>query len=54
MQLVETRCWQSRIVPNGGTTGKKYNIQGDIKTLLERDCEVEKVMRFLNDKEILE
>ena len=26
---------------------KKYNIQGDIGTLLGKDCKVEKVMRFL-------
>ena len=26
---------------------KIYNIQDDIKTLLGRDCEVEKIMRFL-------
>ena len=25
------------------TAGKKYIIQGDIKTLMGRDCEVEKV-----------
>ena len=29
-----------------------YNIQGDIKILLGRDCEVEKVRMFSNDKEI--
>ena len=27
--------------------GKKHNIQGDIRTLLGKDCEVEKIMRFL-------
>ena len=26
---------------------EKYNIQSDIKTLLRRDCEVEKLMRYL-------
>ena len=26
-----------------------YNIQGDIRTLLEKDCEVEKMMRFLRE-----
>ena len=26
---------------------KKYNIQGDIRTLLGKDCEVEKIMRFI-------
>ena len=25
---------------------KKYNIQSDIKTLLGKDCEVEKIMRY--------
>ena len=33
---------------------KKYNIQGNIKTLLGRDCDVEMVMRFLKDIEIFE
>ena len=28
------------------------NSTGDIKTLLERDCEVEKVMKFLEDTDI--
>ena len=27
---------------------KKHNIQSDIRTLLGKDCEVEKIMRFLN------
>ena len=26
---------------------KKYNIQGDMRTLLGKDCEVEKIIRFL-------
>ena len=26
---------------------KKHNIQGDIETLLGKDCELEKIMRFL-------
>ena len=25
---------------------KKHNIQGDIETLLGKDCELEKIMRF--------
>ena len=33
---------------------KKRNIQGNTKTLLGSDCEVEKVMRFLKDIEIFE
>ena len=28
---------------------KKYNIQRDIRTLLGKDCEVKKMMRFLRD-----
>ena len=32
----------------------KYNIQGDIKTLLERDCKVEIVMKFLKDIKMFE
>ena len=33
---------------------KNYNIQGNIKILLGRDCDVEKVMRFLKVIEIFE
>ena len=33
---------------------KKYNIQGDIKTLLGKSCEVEKMMRFLIEAEMFE
>ena len=33
---------------------KNYNIKGDIKTLLGRNCEAEKVMRFLVDIKIFE
>ena len=33
---------------------KKYNIQGDIKTLLGESCEVEKMMRFLKETEMFE
>ena len=42
IQHVETRDWQ------------KYKIQGDIKTLLRRDCDVDKVMRFIKDVDIFE
>ena len=37
-----------------GTAEKNYNIQGDIRTLLERDCEVEKEIKFLRDIEIVD
>ena len=33
---------------------KKYNIQGDVRTLLGKDCEVEKMMRFLREIGIFE
>ena len=33
---------------------KKYNIQSDIRALLIRDCEVDKVMRFLKNLEVFE
>ena len=33
---------------------KKHNIQGDIRTLLGKDCEVEKMMRFLREIGIFE
>ena len=33
---------------------KKYNIQGDIRTLLGKDCEMEKKMRFLREIGIFE
>ena len=32
----------------------KYNIQGDIGTLLEKNYEVEKMLRFLKETEMLE
>ena len=38
---------------NGGKA-EKYNIQSDIKTLLGRYCEVEKIMKFLKDTDIEE
>ena len=44
---VKIRDWQSNIVfwssPNKGTEEKIY-IQGEIRILIERDCEVEKVI----------
>ena len=33
---------------------KKYNIQGNIKILLGRDCIEEKIIRFFKDIEIFE
>ena len=33
-----------------GHQKKKYNIQGDIRMLLGRDCDIEKVMRNLKDR----
>ena len=33
---------------------KKHNVQDNKKTLLEKDCEVEKMMRFLREIEIFE
>ena len=33
---------------------KKYNIQGDIGALLGKNCEVEKMMRFLKETEMFE
>ena len=39
-----------KIAPNGWTTKrKKNNIHGDIRTLLGKDFEVEKMMRFLRE-----
>ena len=57
MQHVGTKDWHSNIayrnVPNARIT-KKYNILSDLKTLLGRDCEVEKIMRFLKDIEMFQ
>ena len=39
--------------PQWKDSRKKYNIQGDIRTLLGNVCEVEKIMRFLGEKEYL-
>ena len=33
---------------------KKYNIQGDIRTLLGKNFEVEKIMRFPKETEMFE
>ena len=33
---------------------KKYNIQGDIRALLGKNYEVEKMMRFLKETEMFE
>ena len=35
--------------PQWRDSRKKHNIQGDIRTLLGKECEVEKMMRFLRD-----
>ena len=32
----------------------KYNIKSDMKILLGKDCEVEKIMKFLKEIEIFE
>ena len=36
-------------LPQWRDSRKKHNIQGDIRTLLGKDCEVEKKMRFLRE-----
>ena len=33
---------------------KTYNTQSDIRTLLRRDCEAEKIMRYLKDRGVFE
>ena len=33
---------------------KKYNVQSKLKTQLGKDCEVEKVMRYIKDIEVFE
>ena len=40
--------------PQWRDSKKKYNTKDDIKLLWERDCEVEKIMRFFKDIEISE
>ena len=42
-----------RRVPQKRDT-KKYNIQNNIRMLLGRDCEVEKMSRFPRDVEVFE
>ena len=39
----------TRGVPTIGDTRKKYNIQSVIRMLMRRNCEVEKVTRFLKE-----
>ena len=34
-------------LPHWRDSRKKHNIQGEIRTLLGKDCEVKKLMRFL-------
>ena len=43
-----------RGVPPWRDTKKKFNIQYDIRTLLGRNCEVQKGYRFLSDIEVFE
>ena len=33
---------------------RKHNIQSDIRTLLRKSCEVEKMMKFLRETEVFE
>ena len=40
--------------PQWRDSRKKYNIQSDIRTLLGKNCEEEKMMRFLKETEMLE
>ena len=53
---VETKYKHSNIVESSQLkdTRKQYNIQRDIRTLLERGCEVKNVMRYLKDIGVLE
>ena len=41
-------------MPQWRDSRKKQNIQGDMGTLLEKNCEVEKMMRFLREIAIFE
>ena len=41
-------------LPQWRNSRKKRNIQGDVRTLLEKDCEMEIMMRFLGDIRIFE
>ena len=47
MRLVDTRDCQTSM--ESMERHQKEFIQGNLKTLLRGDCEVEKVMRFLRD-----
>ena len=40
--------------PQKRDSRKKYNIQGDIRALLRKDCEMEKIIRFLKETEMFE
>ena len=44
----------TRLPPIERDSRKKYNIQGNIWTLLGKNCEVEKMIRFLKETEINE
>ena len=41
-------------LPQWRDSRKKYNIQGDMRTLLGKSWEVEKMMRFLKETEMFE
>ena len=41
-------------IPQWRDSIKKHNIQGDIRTLLGRNCEMEKIMRILKGIEMFE
>ena len=41
--------WYKYSSPNGGTAERNTISKGDIRTLLGKGCEVEKVMRFLRE-----
>ena len=43
----------TRLPPMEGQQNK-HNIQGDIRILLGKDCEVEKIMRFLREMGMFE
>ena len=55
MQRPETNnktCLQD--CPQWRDSRKKYNVQGDLRTAMGKDCEVEKIMRFLKETEMFE
>ena len=37
---------------SNGEIAEKYNIQSNIKTILGKDCEVKKIIKFLKKREI--